>query len=67
MDGQDVEDVKHFPPEQNDRNANDQNREYFAEREAAFLLEATRAQAENVECGETENQRPEQVVDIFAG
>lgn len=68
FEGQNVEEVKHFPSEQDDGDDYDQDRQELAEVEAGAVgVETARSEAEDVESGESENERPENVVDLIAG
>src|SRR5208282_472353 len=67
LNRQNVEHVKHLPTEQHDRQQYHENRENFPEIQPRLvLLEATRAQAQNVQRGKAKHQRPENVVNLFA-
>jgi hypothetical protein len=65
--GKNAKDVEQLPAEKNHRHDDDQYGEGFAEAQAPFLvLEATGAEGEDVDSGKSKNQRPEDVVDLFA-
>ena len=63
--GQDFEEVEHFPAEQEDGDDYRAHGQDFSEAHAVVAgLEALHNQAENVEGGEAENERPEDVVEV---
>ena len=63
--GQDLEEVEHFPSEQEHSDDHRPYGEDFSEAHAvAAGLEALHDQAENIERGEAEDERPEDVVDV---
>ena len=66
-DRKNVEEVEHFPSEQDDGNNDNENGQDLAEIQAAFLLEAAGAEAHDIQRGKSKYQRPENVVDLFSG
>jgi len=67
FEGQNVEEVKHLPAEQDDGDDYDQDRQELAEVEAGAVgVETARSETEDVEGSESENERPENVVDLIA-
>ena len=64
-DRQDFEEVEHFPAQQEDGDDYRAHSKNFSETHAvAAGLEALHDQAENVERGEAEDKRPEDVVEV---
>jgi hypothetical protein len=64
--GQYMEYVEHLPAEQDDGNEHNEDGQHLAEVESTFLLEPAGAEAEDVEGGESEDERPEDVVNLLA-
>lgn len=65
FDGENLEEVKHFPAEQEDGDDYRAHRENLSETHAVIAgLKALYDQAKNVERREAENERPEDVVEV---
>src|SRR5579863_9371580 len=65
-DGKDVEQVQHFPSQKEDRNEYNHHGQQFPEAQAAARgLEAPGGEAEDVQSGESENDRPENVINVL--
>src|SRR5579863_4986642 len=65
-DGKDVEQIQHFPSQKEDGNEYNHHGQQFPEAQAAARgLEAPGGQAEDVEGGESEHNRPEDVVNVL--
>jgi hypothetical protein len=64
---EDVEDIQHFPTEKNYRHQDYHNGHEFAEAEAAFAgLHAAGSETEDVESRKSEDDGPEDVVNVLA-
>jgi len=65
-EGQNLEEIKHLPAEQNHCDCDGADGHHLAERHAVLPIgiDAARHQAENIDGGKAEYQRPENVVDV---
>src|SRR5208282_210189 len=64
---QNIEQIQHFPTQQNDRHHHHQNRQNLAKAQTPVMFETARPQAQNIQRGEAKHQRPENVVNLPAG
>ena len=63
-----MKDAKKFPSQQENGQQDHHHRHQFSERQSpAVGFEAPSSQAENIQCGKSENDRPQNVVHIVPG
>ena len=62
-----MEEVQHFPSQQDNRNDDHEDRQDFPKRKAAAVgLKVARSQAQDVKRRKGKHQRPENIVDFLA-